>query len=614
MQKITKIPNIYLTFISLIGVAIYASIKAYQSTTISEWVIIFALTGSILLLNYHPILIPPKGNSHSMDSSIYLASLFIYGLELTLNVLLLNAIISLIYQRNIAWWKHTFNFGLYTVMIFASYSIFVGLNGTLGTIQTQNLIPYLASLTVYFITNILLISIFFQLSGTEKFFNIFNGIVKDITFILTYFTTLLLSLVLGILITNENFFGLFLFVSIAMLLSKAFDHHFQLFSQILNKANKDYLTGLNNHGYFKEMLENEVKTSKEREESFCLALLDLDDFKRYNDLYGHIQGDNLLTFFGSIVETECQSKEFMVARYGGEEFAILMPKTSCDEAFSFVDHLRKKVNDSYFEGVESLPYGCLSFSAGLVESDKGMYDSSELISKADQAMYYAKAQGKNIVQKFDSKSQYIAEHSLGLDQDLNEAEQQLKIFLSKDVYTYRHSKRVFQYAVQFSQELELSEVERKTLILGALIHDIGKLEIPRDVINKKGKLEPHEWEMIKKHVTWGKEIISTNKKLEPLIPLVELHHERYDGKGYPYGLKGENTPKLARILCIIDSFDAMTTERPYQPTKTFTEAITELRKCSGYQFDPEFVEPFITMIEENYSLKLKEEASVKIQS
>ncbi|WNF36632.1 HD domain-containing protein [Bacillaceae bacterium IKA-2] len=141
------------------------------------------------------------------------------------------------------------------------------------------------------------------------------------------------------------------------------------------------------------------------------------------------------------------------------------------------------------------------------------------------------------------------------------------------------------------------------LISGALIHDIGKIEIPRDIINKEGKLEPFEWEIIKKHVTWGKEIIATNKDLHNLIPLVELHHERYDGKGYPYGLTGENTPKLARILCVIDSFDAMTTERPYQDTKTFDEAVNELNLCAGTQFDPNFIPPFIEMIKKLYSDK-----------
>ncbi|MCL6574199.1 MAG: diguanylate cyclase, partial [Bacillus sp. (in: Bacteria)] len=329
-----------------------------------------------------------------------------------------------------------------------------------------------------------------------------------------------------------------------------------------------------------------------------VVILDIDDFKQYNDLYGHIQGDQLLQEFGALLKNETDEAKFIVARYGGEEFAILMPNTNCHNAFSFMNELRKKANDTYYKGVERLPSGCLSFSSGIAECNKETYGISELLNKADQAMYAAKNQGKNLVQIYNKHSEYSVKHSLSLEKELEEAEYQLKIFLSKDVYTYRHSKRVYQYAVDFSRRLNLSVHERKTLILGALIHDIGKLEIPREILNKKGKLEPHEWEMMKKHVTWGKEIISINKKLEDLIPLVELHHERYDGNGYPYGLKEKSIPKLARILCVIDSFDAMTTERPYQKTKTFQEAIVELRDCSGKQFDPQFIEPFISMIKQ----------------
>ncbi|MDP4164707.1 MAG: diguanylate cyclase, partial [Bacillota bacterium] len=414
--------------------------------------------------------------------------------------------------------------------------------------------------------------------------------------IATYLSTLLLSLVLATLIHSQKTFGLFLFICISFLLSLAFKQHFQLFKEISEKANKDFLTGLNNHGYFKELLVEEMNSTKENGQPLSLAILDLDDFKKYNDLYGHIEGDHLLKEFGALLQRESLANNYLVARYGGEEFAILMPNTNRHTAYSFLNDLRKKTNDTYFKGVEGLPYGCLSFSAGVTECESETYNMSELLNKADQAMYSAKDQGKNLVQIYNEHADYSVHRSLSLEKDLEEAEQQLKIFLSKDVYTYRHSKRVYQYAIDFSKMLQLSDYERKTLILGAIIHDIGKLEIPRDILNKKGKLEPHEWEMMKKHVTWGKEIISTNKKLEDLIPLVELHHERFDGNGYPYGLKGKTIPKLARILCVIDSFDAMTTERPYQKTKTFKEAIAELRLCSGKQFDPQYVEPFIEMI------------------
>ncbi|WJH37400.1 HD domain-containing protein [Paenibacillus sp. CC-CFT747] len=194
-------------------------------------------------------------------------------------------------------------------------------------------------------------------------------------------------------------------------------------------------------------------------------------------------------------------------------------------------------------------------------------------------MYFAKAQGKNLVHIYNEQS--IIQKTFDIEKDIQEIEQQLKIFLSKDIYTFQHSKRVFSYAVDFCNYVPLTDPEKKTLILGALFHDIGKLEVPRSILQKKEKLTAEEWEAVKKHVLWGKEIVSAIDKYKELLPLIELHHERVDGKGYPYGLKGEEIPKLARILCVIDSFDAMTTERPYQQTKTFDEAIRELQVCSG---------------------------------
>jgi diguanylate cyclase (GGDEF)-like protein/putative nucleotidyltransferase with HDIG domain len=596
-MAIFKTPtNTYLFLVSLLGSFVFIIFNDFGLHTNNEWIIIFSLVGSVLLLNHYFIKLPPNGNALSMDSSIFLASLFLFGLDLTLDVLFIYTSIYVFSNRKMVWWKHVFNFAIYSLMIVSAYSVFILLNGSVGSINTSNLVPYLASLSMYFAANVLLIGIYFLLAASESLINVLKGIVRET--IATYITTLLLSIVLMILISSQKTFGLFLFTCISFLLSLAFQQHFELFEKISKKANKDYLTGLNNHGYFKELLEIEVSVSKETDKPLCVALLDLDDFKRFNDLFGHIQGDLLLKEFGALLENEATDKGFIVARYGGEEFSLLMPNTNRQQAFSLINEIRKKANDTYIKGVEKLPYGCLSFSAGIAECEKETYNITELLNKADQAMYSAKGQGKNLVHLFNVYSEYAVQHSLSIEKELEEAEQQLKIFLSKDVYTYRHSKRVYQYAVNFSRKLQLTDHERKNLILGALIHDIGKLEIPRDILNKKGKLEPHEWEMMKKHVTWGKEIISTNKKLDDLIPIVELHHERFDGKGYPYGLAGKSIPKLARILCVIDSFDAMTTERPYQKTKTIKEGIAELRACSGKQFDSDFVEPFIEMVEQ----------------
>lgn len=596
-MRILKTPaNTYIFLISALGILLFTFLIKIPQYSQMDWVIIFAVSCSILILNYYIIQMPPKGNALSLDSSIYLASLFLYGLHFTLLVLVIHSIIFAILQRKIVWWKHLFNFSIYSLMIIGSYYTFIFTNGNIGNVHLSNIVPYLFSLCTYFILNLLLVGLYFIFAATENLVNFFNEFIKET--IATYLSALVLSLVLVILMKTEELFGLSLFTCIAFLLSLAFKQHFNLFKEVSEKANQDFLTGLNNHGYFKEILEKEVALSKESDKPLSVVLLDIDDFKKYNDLYGHIQGDQLLQEFGGLLKTECDGANFFVARYGGEEFSIIMPNTNRETAYSFINDLRKKANDTYMKGVEALPYGCLSFSAGIAECEKETYSISELLNKADQAMYASKNHGKNQVQIYNNHSEYSVQHSLSLEKELEEAEFQLKLFLSKDVYTYSHSKRVYQYAVNFSSILNLSVHERKTLILGALIHDIGKIEIPRDLLNKKGKLEPHEWELMKKHVTFGKDIISINKKLEDLIPLVELHHERYDGNGYPYGLKGKSIPKLARILCVIDSFDAMTTERPYQKTKTFQEAIVELRNCSGKQFDPQFIEPFIDMIEQ----------------
>jgi diguanylate cyclase (GGDEF)-like protein/putative nucleotidyltransferase with HDIG domain len=590
--------KVYLSAISLIGVSTFFALNSFTVPTPSEWTLLYCFIGSILILNHLTFQIPPKGNNLSMDSAVYLACVFVYGLTMTLNVLLLSSVIYAIYKRKIAWWKHFVNFALYSMMIIGACYIFNLSGGLTGPLNIRNIYPYLISLGVYFSINVLMVGLFYLISIKGNLFTVLKGILIET--IAGYVSTLLLSLVLSILLANHYIFGLFLFMCISALLSVAFKQLFKLYDEVSEKAMKDQRTGLFNHGYFEVVLEKELVNSKEKNQPFALALMDIDNFKKYNDAHGHLKGDRLLEFFGAILKRECKEFNYFAARYGGEEFAILMPNTVETDAYTFINQLRKKINHSYFEGVEALPHGCISFSAGIIGYKKGMYDKSQLIDKADQAMYYAKAQGKNLVHIFDNQS--LIQKTIDIEKEIHEIEQQLKIFLSKDIYTFQHSKRVYRYATEFSEKIGLGDYEKKTLILGALFHDIGKLEIPRDILNKTGKLTNEEWEMVKKHVLWGKEIASTNDKFKELIPLIELHHERFDGKGYPLGLSGDEIPKLARILCIIDSFDAMTTERPYQKTKTFEEAIQEIRICSGRQFDPQFVEPFIEMIAHKINL------------
>ncbi|WP_346764098.1 diguanylate cyclase [Bacillus sp. BHET2] len=597
--KQPKLENMYIALISLLGVLLFVHHLHPKVEDLSNWVLIYTLVGAILLLNHFNIIIPLSGNTLSMDSSIYLAGLFLFGLKIPLLALVISSLVFLLIRFQLAWWKHLFNFANYSLMLICTYYAFIFTGGTVGETEFPNILPYVLSLCVYFMLNVMIMWFYFYLAQKPSLKTVIRTafqkqILQEV--FTSYLCTLVLSLVLTILINQQPIFGIFLFLTLAIMLSFAFRNFFNLYKEEEAKAKRDFLTGLYNHGYFKLRLDEML--SEDPNHTFSVALIDLDDFKKYNDANGHIQGDELLNFFGSFMLEKTQGLPYVAARYGGEEFGLILPRTSMREAFAFLNKIRKEINDFYFPGVEHSPLGCISFSAGIVEYENGTYSSSELLKKADKALYFAKSQGKNIIQEYREDQVYHQDCQYA--KEIDALEQQLQIFLSKDVYTYKHSKRVFTYATEFSDRLNLNSEEHRTLILGALIHDIGKLEIPRDIINKNGKLDPHEWEMMKKHVIYGKEIISSIKRYDELLPLIELHHERYDGKGYPYGLSGTNTPKLARILCIIDSFDAMTTERPYQKTKTFKEGIQELRACSGQQFDPDFVEPFIEMIEENY--------------
>jgi len=592
--------QLYAVTVSLAGIFLFGSVNrfSFASYNLSDWIMIYAMVAAILILQHFMFQIPPDGNRQSMDSSVFLASAFVYGASFTLTVLLLSSIVYTFLNRQVAWWKHLTNFSIYTGMITSAAVTFHFFQGEEGPFRSAYFYAYISALTVYFALNVLLIGFYFYLQK-GKLSEILKDIFKESLF--AYLSTLLLSLVLVILLHSSSLIGLFLFLAVGILLSHAFRQIFSMYSAMSEKANKDLRTGLYSHSYFEEQLESYAKQFRTDGTSFSLALLDLDDFKRYNDTYGHLQGDRLLARFGELVNRECGGSPMIAARYGGEEFAVILPGCGVRDAFDFINGLRKRVNDQPFEGVEVFPHGCISFSAGIVEMTGEIYDKSQLVDRADQALYAAKNKGKNTVWLYGDQLPVTPESDLAVD--IQEIEQQVKIFLSKDVYTYKHSKRVFSYSVDMAGMLRLNEQERRQFILGALIHDIGKLEIPRDVLNKKTKLTGEEWEMVKKHVLWGKEMILAIGKFKDLVPLVELHHERYDGRGYPYGLQGNEIPRLARMLCIIDSYDAMTTERPYQQTKTEQEALQELKAHSGTQFDPELAELFIRYIEGKSSVQ-----------
>ena len=176
----------------------------------------------------------------------------------------------------------------------------------------------------------------------------------------------------------------------------------------------------------------------------------------------------------------------------------------------------------------------------------------------------------------------------------------LSVINSRDRYTYNHTDRVVHYCEIYSKYVKLNEKDSKTLLYSAYLHDIGKINVAKEILISEKKLTDQQWEEMKKHPFDGAEIIKKIKNLEGVSEIVVQHHEKYDGSGYPYGVKGDQIYPLSRILTLADSFDAMTAKRPYQKVKTFEEAFEEIRRCKGTQFDPEIAEVFISALEEVY--------------
>jgi len=364
-------------------------------------------------------------------------------------------------------------------------------------------------------------------------------------------------------------------------------------------VNFDALTGLYNHKSFQERLKEEVFLSEKVQKPVSMIFFDIDYFKHYNDLNGHQKGDEVLKTIGEIVKANIRDDDF-AARYGGEEFAIILPETNEEEAIKIANKIREAVEKESFYGEENQPNKVLTISAGVSVFPDRAKDEVQLLKSADDALYRAKFFNKNRVERYKSILEELEKDIEDKDIEVvSSVKTLISVINAKDRYTYGHSERVVLYSRLMANKLNLSKKDKENLIYGAYMHDIGKINIPKEVLMKKMPLTNEEWEMLKQHPENGVEIIKTIDSLSGAMPIILHHHERYDGKGYPYGLKGEEIPFLARILCIVDSFDAMTSNRPYNKRKTYEEAIEELKRCSGAQFDPELSNAFIEVIKEN---------------
>lgn len=359
-------------------------------------------------------------------------------------------------------------------------------------------------------------------------------------------------------------------------------------------ATTDALTGLYNHRAFHENIRREFKALERQGGKIGVIMLDIDGFKDINDSLGHLQGDEILRqcarTFCEVVDSRC------VYRYGGDEFAVLLPGADDRETMETAERLRRALVEASGGGPNRI-----TVSLGVANYPGTASTAEELIYEADAAMYAAKSAGKNTVMRWDAAAGPDGRGYMhyGGHRDLRIIELTRALhgaLAAKDPSTHAHSERCAEYAGLLAKEMGLPVQQQAAVRIGALLHDIGKLAVPDDILLKPGPLNKAEWAAIRQHPLAGHHLLSQLPSLAEALPAVLHHHEHFDGSGYPEGLTGEDIPLVARILLVADAYDAMTSNRPYRQAMSSEAAIEELKRNAGAQFDPQVVEAFLRVI------------------
>lgn len=329
----------------------------------------------------------------------------------------------------------------------------------------------------------------------------------------------------------------------------------------------DELTGLYNRRYLEEEMR---RLSTSRQLPLSVIMADLNGLKLVNDTYGHGTGDKMLQKAAEILAQSCR-REDLVARWGGDEFVILLPRTSREETEDICGRISGRCRDSEVGDVPITM--ALGFST---RHDSGI-SPEEMLQEAEDHMYRHKLE-----QSRSTKSAALRALLTSLE--------------SKSFETRIHSERMSRLAAAMGHGLGLPESEMRRLDLLVWLHDIGKIEIPGDILTKPGPLTSQEWEIVRKHPQVGYKITRATGEFAHVSEEILAHHEQWDGSGYPSGLVGKKIPLLSRILALVDAYEVMTVGRPYRKALGLHEAVSEIRRLSGEQFDPELVEVFLEII------------------
>ncbi|HWJ46541.1 MAG TPA: diguanylate cyclase, partial [Candidatus Udaeobacter sp.] len=395
-------------------------------------------------------------------------------------------------------------------------------------------------------------------------------------------------------------------------------HNAFVFQKLQQQSITDGLTGIKTRRFFWEALSAEWKRASRSGRPFSVVLIDLDKFKEVNDTMGHFEGDLVLARVGRLLEQKSRQSN-VVARYGGDEFIVLMPETGSEQAQVLAERLRQ-----WLASDPMLAEHHITGSFGVASFPMHGFSIEDIIRVADAGMYVSKRSGGNLVstaqeyvegQDFARQRQQISAYIEGFLQrehngpeQLEEltstlyklcgGEQDCKVQLlreaieslsraaeSREVATAGHGDLVARYSEVIARALGLSSEETADLVFAARVHDVGKIFVPEPILNKPGPLNDDEFFQVKLHPQIGAEIVGKIPRSDMMREAIEHHHQRFDGSGYPDGLRGEQVPLWARIIGLADAYANMVTEQSFSAARTPDQALDELSKMSGTRFD-----------------------------